>query len=73
MVQAVIVVLSVLAVWCSQTTALQRYACFFGLASQPFWFYMGATTGQWAIMVLCFVYGAAWFNGLRVHWYGREA
>ena len=68
MTQIAITVLSIAAVWCSQTEEYRRYACLFGLVAQPFWFYMAVYTGQWSIACLCFVYGYCWFIGLKEHW-----
>lgn len=45
-----------------------RYACIFGLLSQPFWFYATWTAGQWGIFALCFLYTFAWLNGFYRYW-----
>jgi hypothetical protein len=47
---------------------LQRYACLFGLAGQPFWIYAAWSAGQWGILSLTALYTAAWVKGLYSHW-----
>lgn len=47
---------------------LQRYACLFGLAGQPFWIYSAWTAGQWGILALTALYTLAWAKGLWTHW-----
>ena len=46
----------------------QRYACLFGLAGQPFWFYTTYTNEQWGIFLLSFAYTYAWFIGFKKYW-----
>ncbi|HYE70627.1 MAG TPA: hypothetical protein VD932_03795 [Aquabacterium sp.] len=50
---------------------LQRYACLFGLAGQPFWFWSAYKAAQWGIFVLCCLYTLAWAKGLWTHWIRR--
>lgn len=45
-----------------------RWACIFGLAGQPFWFYATYKAGQWGIFVLCFLYTASWARGVWTYW-----
>lgn len=73
--QVAIALLGVTAIWLSQDQreAWRRYACLFGLAGQPFWFYATFTAGQWGIFALCFLYTWAWFKGFRVHWLRQRA
>lgn len=47
---------------------LQRYACLFGLAGQPFWVYSAWSAKQWGILVLTMLYTFAWAKGFWVHW-----
>ena len=70
-----IATLGVAAVWLSQDPrpAVRRYACLFGLAGQPFWFYATWSSEQWGMFALCFLYSWAWFTGLRQHWLSRQA
>lgn len=65
-----IAITGVTAVFLSQTKAEQtrKYACLFGLAGQPFWFYATYTAEQWGIFALSFVYALSWANGFRNHW-----
>jgi hypothetical protein len=45
-----------------------KYACLFGLAGQPFWFYTTYTNEQWGIFILSFAYTYAWFIGFKKYW-----
>lgn len=68
--QLMIGLCGVTAVWLSQSADLERrrYACLFGLASQPFWFYTTYQAEQWGIFALCFLYAWSWWRGFRLHW-----
>jgi nicotinamide riboside transporter PnuC len=46
----------------------QRYACLFGLAGQPFWFYAAWTSQQWGIGLLTLLYTLAWSRGVWTQW-----
>lgn len=61
----------VIAIWLTQDARVSRYkkyACLFGMAGQPFWFYSAYTSEQWGIFVLCFFYAYAWFTGIQNNW-----
>jgi hypothetical protein len=60
----------VTAVFLTQSKAepLRRYACLFGMAGQPFWFYAAITAEQWGIVVLNCLYTLAWGKGIWTHW-----
>lgn len=51
--------------------ARRRYACLFGLASQPFWFYAAWKTGQWGVGLLSLLYTLAWGRGVLLLWQRR--
>jgi hypothetical protein len=51
--------------------SLKKYACLFGIAGQPFWFYSAYTTEQWGIFVLCVFYTYAWLLGVRNNWLNK--
>jgi hypothetical protein len=51
--------------------SVRRYACLFGLASQPFWFYATYQAGQWGIFALSFLYALSWLRGFRQHWWRK--
>ena len=70
LVQLLLAVTGVVAILLTQSTRSDRrkYACLFGLAGQPFWFYSAYTADQWGIFVLCIFYTYAWLTGLRNHW-----
>lgn len=65
-----IALFGVVAIWLSQSTHehQRRYACLFGLASQPFWFWSAYTAQQWGIFALCALYAASWLRGFYQHW-----
>ncbi len=75
MEQIAIALTGVVAVWLSQARRpeVQRYACLFGLAGQPFWFYTSYIHAQWGIFLMSFLYAWAWFQGLRNHWLQPQA
>lgn len=64
----------VIAVWLSQDSRPQwcRWACIFGLCSQPFWFMAAWKAEQWGILFLCFLYAASWLRGVKTHWLRRR-
>lgn len=68
--QIIIAITGVGAVWLSQDARAshRKYACLFGLAGQPFWFYSSFTTEQWGIFFLSFVYTLAWIKGFNNYW-----
>jgi hypothetical protein len=47
---------------------LRRYACLFGVAGQPFWFYSSISAHQWGITFINCLYLAAWMKGVWTHW-----
>lgn len=65
-----IVVFSVTAAALTQSTNRQRrrYACLFGLASQPFWFWSSWQSESWGVFAISFVYAGIWAWGVYVHW-----
>lgn len=69
-VQLAIAVFGVTAVFLTQVDdpELNRYACLFGLAAQPFWFYASAAEAQWGIFAVSILYCFAWLKGLSRHW-----
>ncbi len=46
----------------------RRWACLFGMAAQPAWFYATSSAGQWGIFFLNFLYAGAWAKGIWHHW-----
>lgn len=47
---------------------VRRFACLFGIAGQPFWFYAAINAGQWGIVALNCLYTIAWGKGVWLHW-----
>ena len=73
MEQIAIAFTGVIAIWLSQDKSekWRKYACLFGMAGQPFWFYAAYTAEQWGIFTLCVFYTWAWFKGVRLHWLNK--
>lgn len=65
---------SVTAIFLSQDSRphFRKWACIFGLLSQPAWFYATYTAGQWGIFLLSFVYAYLWWRGFRNFWLCRQ-
>lgn len=70
-----IALFGVAAIWLSQASSAEqrRYACLFGLAGQPFWFWSAYSAQQWGIFLLCILYTLSWIRGVRTHWLNRAA
>ena len=68
--QIAIVVTGVIAIWLANDTREEwrRYACLFGLAGQPFWFYSAFDSGQYGILILTLFYTLSWIRGFMSHW-----
>ena len=68
--QIFIALLGVTAIWLSQDVnpARRRFACLFGLAGQPFWFWSAISAEQWGFFVLCCFYTVAWARGVKSNW-----
>lgn len=52
----------------SKRDYLRKYACLFGIAGQPFWFFSAISAQQWGITALCVLYTLAWAKGVWLHW-----
>ena len=70
--QAVIGVCGLTSVWLTNDhrEPVRRWACVFGLAAQPAWFYATWQAEQWGIFALAFIYTLGWYRGFRHHWLG---
>lgn len=70
MEQFVIAFTGVIAIWITQqgNESLKKYACLFGIAGQPFWFYSAYINEQWGIFVLCIFYTYSWVYGFYNFW-----
>jgi nicotinamide riboside transporter PnuC len=73
--QALIFITGICAVWLSQDqkSGMRRYACLFGLAGQPFWFYTSYQASQWGIFILSIFYTLAWAKGFYLWWIKKES
>ena len=65
-----IAIFGVTAIWLSQQSChkRRRWACIFGLASQPFWFYSAWVAEQYGIFALSFLYAWSWGVGFKNNW-----
>ena len=68
--QFAIAATGVTAIWLTQSknADTRRWACLFGLAGQPFWFWAAISAEQWGIVVLCCFYTVAWARGVHTNW-----
>lgn len=68
--QIAIACTGVIAIWLSQDDrkSWRKFACIFGMAGQPFWFYSAYVGEQWGIFALCFFYTYAWLKGFVNNW-----
>ena len=73
--EIIIAITGIVAIWLSQDerSHLKRYACLFGMAGQPFWFYTTFNAEQWGIFGLTFVYTLAWAKGIYIYWVKRDS
>ncbi len=74
MEQIAIALTGVIAIWITQqgNERIKKYACLFGLAGQPFWFYSAYTAEQWGIFILCFFYTYSWLVGFKNNWVTKK-
>ncbi|CAM0012930.1 hypothetical protein VPHK453_0075 [Vibrio phage K453] len=70
MEQLMIAFTGVVAIFLTQQSndRIKKYACLFGLAGQPFWFYSAYTNEQWGIFALCVFYTYSWSLGFKNNW-----
>lgn len=66
-----IALFGVTAVFLSQDSRanVRRWACIFGLMSQPFWFTAAWRAQQWGILALCSLYALSWARGFYNNWW----
>lgn len=65
-----IALFGVTAIFLSQAKSAEqrKYACLFGLAGQPFWFWTAIKADQWGVLLLCCFYTVAWARGVKNNW-----
>ena len=70
LVQLYLGLTGVTAVWLTQSpnAETRRWACVFGLLSQPAWYWATWHAQQWGIFALCTVYTASWMRGFINVW-----
>lgn len=73
MEQIAIALTGIIAIWLTQQSNddWKKYACLFGLAGQPFWFYSAYSAEQWGIFILTVFYTYSWFLGLKNNWINK--
>ena len=71
--QFAIALFGVTAIFLSQSSdqKQRKFACLFGLAGQPFWFWSAISAEQWGIVLLCCFYTFAWSRGVKTNWMGK--
>lgn len=72
--QIAIGVFGVTAIFLTQceNEGLRRYACIFGMLSQPFWMWAAYQAEQWGILGLSVLYALSWGKGINTHWIKRS-
>ncbi len=75
MEQILIALTGVTAIWLTQQSKEEwkRYACLFGMAGQPFWFYSAFQAEQWGIFILCCFYTYSWALGIKNNWFNNKS
>lgn len=68
--QVGIVLFGLVAVYLTQDKREERrkWACIFGLLSQPFWFISAASNNQPGVLFISFVYALIWLKGFYTNW-----
>lgn len=68
--QIIIAFTGIVAICLTQTPGkdLQRWACIFGLAGQPFWFIAALDAEQVGVLFVSVFYSIAWCYGFWEHW-----
>jgi hypothetical protein len=68
--QVAIALTGVTAIWLTQSAHedWKKYACLFGIAGQPFWFYSAYSNEQWGVFALCIAYTWCWIMGIWNNW-----
>jgi hypothetical protein len=71
--QIAIAILGLTAVFMSQSKSkkLNKFACLFGMSSQPFWLYSTYVNGLWGMFVLSIFYSFAWGVGIKNNWFNK--
>lgn len=74
MIQAIILVLSGLAIWLvgHRSEQVRRWGYVAGLAGQPFWIWTTCAADQWGLLVLSIWYTWAWTRGVINFWTKKE-
>ena len=69
--QVAIAFTGVVAIFLTQSgrPAWARWACWFGLAGEPAWFYSAILAHQWGVFCLAFLYTFAWGKGIYTFWW----
>ena len=69
-IQIGIALTGMVAIWLTQQSREEwkKYACLFGMAGQPLWFYSAYTAQQWGILALTIFYTYAWWLGIKSNW-----
>lgn len=70
MEQLAIAFTGVIAIYLTQQSneKLKKFACIFGIAGQPFWFYSAYNNELWGMFLLCIFYTYSWIVGIKNNW-----
>lgn len=73
--QILIAVTGGIAVYLSQQNndRLKKFACLFGLVSQPFWWFSTLQSQQYGMFLLTLLYTYSWCLGVYNNWINCEA
>lgn len=66
--QILLLVLSAVALYCTQTDGLEKWGPVWGMASQPFWIYETASADQYGMLANSLILTAIWGKGLWKYW-----
>lgn len=70
-VQTIIAITGIIAIYLTQQEKKKewkKYACIFGLISQPFFLYSTYTNGQIGMFILSIMYTIVWLIGFKNNW-----
>jgi hypothetical protein len=70
--QICIAIIELIAVYLMQHDKYSKYASFFGISAQPFWFYSSYTNNQFGMVFICFLFTLLWIKNFKDHWIDKN-
>lgn len=70
--QAIMAITGIVAVWMTQQTTypeLVKFAPVVGIISQPLWLYFTYTAAQYGMFITSIAYTYVWYLGVQTHWF----